>query len=195
MSERLRDARDTAEREKEAEQRAKDGIIGELVAALGAMAQGDLTREIPNAYGPAYSDLVENFNETNQRLRGVMAKVMETTDQISHGSDGLSTAIGDLSRRSEDQMRIVGETTQSLRELLEGLSQTAENTKETLVTISDAAAKSDTGREVVERAISAMDHIRETTDSISGFGSIIDDIAFQTNLLVAQRRCGSGPGW
>lgn len=183
LSERLRDARDTAAREKEAEENAKQGIIGELVAGLGAMAQGDLTHNIADAYGDAYRELVHNFNETNSKLRDVMSKVIDTTQEITRNSDGLSSAVGDLSQRTEDQMRIVGETTQNLRELVEGLKETAENTKQSLLAISDAAGKSDAGRAVVDTAVSAMDQIRETSDSISGFGSIIDDIAFQTNLL------------
>ena len=147
------------------------------------MARGDLTYQIPDTYGEAYSGLVENFNTTCITLKRAMEKVIETTDEITQNSDTLSSAVGDLSRRTEDQMRIVGDTTQSLRDLVDGLRLTAENTQHSLRAISDASLKSDAGREVVDAAIAAMEQIREASDSISGFGTIIDDIAFQTNLL------------
>jgi len=183
LAARLQDARATAEREREAELRAKEGVIGDLLSGLKAMAQGDFTHVIRDNHGPAYRELVTNFNDTGATLRKLIGGFVDTTHQISANSENLGSAIDELSHRSEDQMRIIGETTQSLRELIDLLKDTAGNTEKSLSTISGAAGKSDKGREVVESAIGAMDEIRSTSDSISGFSNIIDDISFQTNLL------------
>jgi methyl-accepting chemotaxis protein len=180
---RLRAARDTSQREREAEARAKQGIVGDLMKGLERMADGDFTYTIGDTHGQAYSALVENFNRTGATLRQVIGNFVRTAEEISEHSRSLGAAVVDLSHRSEDQMRIVGDTARSLRAQIDALRETAQNIEESLKTVSEAAHRSDASRAVVDKAMSAMDEIRASSDSINGFGSIIDDIAFQTNLL------------
>ncbi|MEO0893727.1 MAG: methyl-accepting chemotaxis protein [Pseudomonadota bacterium] len=186
----LQEARKNAEQERqadararEAEERAKQGIVGELMTGLERMAQGNLTYEIVGEFGDAYSDLITNFNHTGTNLRDAIGNVVLTANDIAEHAAGLSSAIDDLSHRSENQMRIVSETTQSLRTLIDMLEETARNTQSSLRTVTEAADKSEAGRHIVETAIKAMDDIHASSANIRGFGDVIDGIAFQTNLL------------
>lgn len=187
---RLQEARQNAEQEREAdacareaEERAKQGIVGELMTGLEHMAQGDLTYEISGEFGETYSDLITNFNNTGTTLRDAIGNVVMTANAIAEHAAGLSSAIDDLSHRSENQTRIVSDTTQSLRTLIDMLEDTARNTEGSLRRVTEAAGKSEAGRQVVETAIKAMDDIHASSESIRGFGDVIDGIAFQTNLL------------
>ncbi len=179
----LRAARDDAKNEKEAEKRAKEGIIGELMVAFEKLSRGDLTHEITNDFGETYTALVKNYNKTCATLRRVVGDVVESTRDIVEKSDDLTAAVNDLSKRTENQTRMVATTAQSLNELSEVLKETAENTQASSATVSDAAARSIHGSEVVESAVASMDMIRETSEEIHGISVVIDGIAVQTTLL------------
>ena len=179
----LRDAREVAEREREAEQCAREGIIGELMEALQRLSSGDLTHEITSDYGEAYRGLVANFNKTCANLRAVVADVVETALEIARRSDTLGTAVDELSARTEHQTSMVAETAERLKHLSALLEEAAKNSAASTETASDAARKAEAGSEVVDSTTGSMDLIRSTSREITGISSMIDDIAFQTSLL------------
>jgi methyl-accepting chemotaxis protein len=179
----LRAAREAAEREREAEQRAKEGIIGELMEALERLSSGDLTHEITSDYGEAYKGLVANFNKTCANLRAVVADVVETALEIARRSDTMGTAVDELSARTEHQTSLVAETAERLKHLTTLLEDAAKNSAASTETASDAARKAEAGSEVVDSTTESMDLIRSTSREITGISTMIDDIAFQTSLL------------
>ncbi len=179
----LREARETAEREKQAETRAKQGIIGELMDALQRLSSGDLTHEITSDYGDAYRGLVANFNKTCANLRSVVADVVGSAMEIAQRSDTLGTAVDELSARTEQQTAMVAETAGRLKELSVLLEDAAKNSAASTETASDAAEKAEAGSDVVENTTGSMELIRSTSEEITGISSMIDDIAFQTSLL------------
>jgi methyl-accepting chemotaxis protein len=183
LTETLTAARDAAKQEKEAEQRAREGIIGTLMDALERLSSGDLTHEISDDYGETYAELVANFNKTCANLRGVVTEVVDAALDIAQRSDDLGTAVEDLSARTEHQTSMVAETAARLKELSVVLEDAAKNSAASTDTASDAARRAEAGSEVVETTTSSMNLIRNTSREISGISSMIDDIAFQTSLL------------
>lgn len=179
----LKAAREDAERERQAEQRAKEGIIGELMEALGRLSAGDLTHEITRDYGEAYRDLVVNFNSTCANLRRVVSDVVETALDIAMRSDALGTAVEELSVRTENQTSMVAETAERLKELSHVLEKAAATSAASTRTASEAARTAEASRDVVRTTTASMDLIRNTSEEITGISSLIDDIAFQTSLL------------
>jgi methyl-accepting chemotaxis protein len=179
----LREARAVAEREKEAEQRAREGIIGTLMQALERLSCGDLTHEITDDYGEIYAELVANFNMTCANLRLVVAEVVEAALDIAKRSDALGMAVEDLSARTDRQTSLVTETAERLKELSVLLEEAARNSAASTQTASDAARTAEAGGEVVDSTTNSMQLIRNTSREISGISGMIDDIAFQTSLL------------
>lgn len=183
LSDTLRENRDVAAREKEAEKRAKEGIVGELVVAFEKMAAGDLTYRIRDKYGETYSALITNYNKTCGQLRQAIGQVIIGAEEIEVNSARMSEAIESLSSRSEQQKDMVARTSQGLSALTEALRGTAKNTKGSAETVVTAAEKSTTGGQVVKSAIDSMDSIRDSSTEIHQFSEVIDEIAFQTGLL------------
>ena len=186
----LREARDVAQMQQDAaeemrlaQERAREGITGALMHGLERLAGGDLTHEIEDCYGEEYSSLVQNYNTTCQRLRGVIGEVANSAQEIASFSDRLSDAVEQLSTRTADQTAMVGQANASLRDLIEGLKETVRNTQTSLETASSAADESRAGQSIVQKAIGSMEDILAYSDEISGFTSKIDEIATQTNLL------------
>ncbi|MEL6682190.1 MAG: methyl-accepting chemotaxis protein [Pseudomonadota bacterium] len=183
LTKKLRAARDGAAREKEAEQRAKEGIIGDLMAAFERLSNGDLTYEITADYGEAYETLIQNYNKTCATLRTAISDVVCSSSEIASNSSNLGSSIIDLSRRTDNQTSMIAETTLKLRELSEALQQTAKSTGRSTQAVADAAETSANGGAVVQSAIESMDAIRATSEEIHGISVMIDEIAFQTGLL------------
>jgi methyl-accepting chemotaxis protein len=183
LSRKLRDARDAANREKEAEQRAKEGIVGELMKALKRLSDGDLTYEITADYGEAYRELTANFNRTCANLRRVVSEVVENAADMSHRAEALGASVDDLSRRTEIQTAMVAETATRLNELAAILDESATSSARSARAVQDAASKAEAGSAVVASTTASMDQIRSTSEEIHGISSMIDGIAFQTSLL------------
>jgi methyl-accepting chemotaxis protein len=107
LSNTLRVARDKDAAQKEAEQRAKEGIIGDLQVAFERMAQGDLTHQIEDRYGEAYSGLIQNLNSACKTLDATVSGVVENAMEIAEDTQRLSAAVGDLSQRTDTQTTLV----------------------------------------------------------------------------------------
>ncbi|MEO0904890.1 MAG: methyl-accepting chemotaxis protein [Pseudomonadota bacterium] len=180
---RLRDARDTAAREQEAEKRAKEGVIGDLMAGLERMAQGDLTYKIENHYGATYDALVSNYNQTSDTLRLLVSEVVDNAGEIANGSTSLRRAIEDLSVRTDSQSASVARTVDKLSGFTEIIRGMAESVNESHAFVGRATQKAEASGDVVVSAVGAMDHIKSSSQDIKKFTAVIDDIAFQTGLL------------
>lgn len=179
----LRATREREAADRLAEIKAKEGIMGELTVAFSKMSKGDLTHEIKTDYGEGYRALVADFNTTVQKLREAIAAVAHNSSALTNRSEAVSSAILDLSSRTEKQTKMVAETAARLNELLNVLRKTKENMRQSSHTATDAAERSVNGSSVVRRAIGTMDLIKSTSAKINGFSSVIDDIAFQTGIL------------
>jgi methyl-accepting chemotaxis protein len=183
LKSKLSAAREAAERQKEADQRAKEGIVGELMVAFEKMARGDLTHEITRDYGTAYAQLVENFNKTGRTLRRLVGEVVQNATEIASNSIELGGAIKDLARRTDNQAGAVEQTARSLEDFSRDLREMAENATHSDDFVSRATDRAQAGGAVVDDAVEAMARIKASSEEIDRFTSVIDEIAFQTGLL------------
>lgn len=99
-----------------------------------------------------------------------------STRQISRGSDHLS-------RRTEQQAASLEETTAALGEIADKLNESAGNAQLAAGKVKTACAEAERSCEVVQKAISAMEGIEDSSRKVSQIIGVIDEIAFQTNLL------------
>ena len=157
--------------------------LNEVVRVLGALAKGDLTEKITNQYEGTFGQLKDDSNLTVEKLTEIVTQIRESTDAINTASKEIATGNSDLSQRTEEQASSLEETASSMEELTSTVKQNAENAKQAnqlAIGASDVAVK---GGAVVNQVVETMASINEASKKIADIISVIDGIAFQTNIL------------
>jgi methyl-accepting chemotaxis protein len=157
--------------------------LNEAVTIARRVAQGDLTTRIESAATDETGQLLQALKEMNDSLARTVAEVRSSTETISTASSEIASGNLDLSSRTEAQASSLEQTTSSMEELTETVKQNADNARQanTLVlSASDVALK---GGQVVGQVVDTMGKIKESSRKIADIISVIDGIAFQTNIL------------
>lgn len=157
--------------------------LEEVVRVLGALSKGDLTETITNEYFGTFGRLKDDSNETVEQLTQLISRVKEAADTISTASKEIASGNTDLSQRTEEQASSLEETAASMEELTSTVKQNAENAKQAnqlALSASDIAVR---GGHVVGQVVGTMSSISESSKKIVDIISVIDGIAFQTNIL------------
>ncbi|HEY1075784.1 MAG TPA: PAS domain S-box protein, partial [Fontimonas sp.] len=151
---------------------------------VGAAKDGDLTRRIGlDGKTGSIRDLCSGVNDLVENMAAVVGRIKEATVAINTAAREISTGNSDLSARTEQQAASLEETASSMEELTSTVKQNAENAKQAnqlAVGASDVARK---GGHVVSEVVTTMSAINESSKKIVDIISVIDGIAFQTNIL------------
>lgn len=153
------------------------------VKVAEAIAQGDLTSSVPQGSGDETGRLLDAIREMQERLKYLVSRITESSHSIDASSSEVASATVDLSNRTEVASQNLQSATSSLAELTDGVEGTV---KSASLARSLAAAASDTAvrsGEVISKLVLTMDGISDSSRKISEIISIIDSIAFQTNVL------------
>jgi methyl-accepting chemotaxis protein len=158
--------------------------FGDILNMSNALAQGDLTQKITTEY-PAgtFTDAKNALNGTVENLKALLAEIKESADTISTASQEIAAGNNDLSHRTERQAASLEETAASMQELTSTVQTNSDNAKyanEMALSSSDIARK---GVSVVNQVVSTMEDINESSRKIVDIITVIDGIAFQTNIL------------
>jgi len=160
-----------------------DVALNEVVRVLGALAKGDLTEKITSEYHGTFGKLKDDSNTTVENLKEIIGQIKDATDTINTASKEIAAGNSDLSQRTEEQASSLEETASSMEELTSTVKQNAENAKQAnqlAIGASDVASK---GGAVVGQVVTTMSSINESSRKIVDIISVIDGIAFQTNIL------------
>ena len=157
--------------------------LGEVVRVLGALAKGDLTENITNEYHGTFGKLKDDSNSTVEQLTEVIQRIKEAGDTINTASKEIASGNTDLSQRTEEQASSLEETAASMEELTATVKQNAENAKQANQLAAGASDIAMRGGEVVSKVVQTMSSISESSKKIVDIISVIDGIAFQTNIL------------
>ncbi len=146
------------------------------------IADGDLTVDVHTRPGDTTS-LLGAMKAMRDSLAQVVSKVRQSSDSIATGSTQIATGNADLSQRTEEQASNLQQTAASMEQLTSTVKQnsdTARQANQLATSASEAAAK---GGLVVGQVVSTMEAITASSKKISDIISVIDGIAFQTNIL------------
>ena len=157
--------------------------IADVVRVANALAKGDLTQTIAKEYAGSFNDMKVGVNGTVNNLKELVGQIKDATDTINTASKEIASGNADLSQRTEEQASSLEETASSMEELTSTVKQNAENAKQAnqlAIGASDVAGK---GGAVVGQVVTTMDSINESSRKIVDIISVIDGIAFQTNIL------------
>ena len=147
------------------------------------ITQGNLTEDIVTDSQNEIGVLFTGLSQMQTALQRMVTSVREGVDQIRLNATDIYTGTEDLSRRSERQVQALLHTAESMEELASTVRQNTENALQA----NDVAEKSSQvaaqGGDAVSSVVSTMDMISSSADKIFEIVSVIDGIAFQTNIL------------
>ncbi len=160
-----------------------DVALNDTVRVLNALSQGDLTKKIDGEYFGTFGQLKDDSNATVDHLKQLISDIKSAVDSINTAAKEIAAGNSDLSQRTEEQASSLEETASSMEQLASTVKQNAENAKQANQLASDASVVAVKGGTVVGEVVSTMSAINESSHKIVEIISVIDGIAFQTNIL------------
>jgi methyl-accepting chemotaxis protein len=163
--------------------RAISGPLNIAIVAARRVADGDLTGTIVAETKDETGMLLGALKDMNASLLGIVTQVRSGTDMIATASAQIASGNLDLSSRTEEQASSLEETASSMEELTSTVKQNADNARQAnqlAISASQVAVK---GGAVVSQVVDTMGAINTSSKKIVDIISVIDGIAFQTNIL------------
>jgi methyl-accepting chemotaxis protein len=153
-----------------------------LVQMMRQIAAGDLSHEVLVRSGDKGSVLTA-LRDMVDTLRSAVASVQRSADGVAHSSTQIATGNSELSVRTEQQATALEQTAASMEQLGATVQQNADNARQANQLARGASAVAVQGGEVVSKVVDSMKGINDSSKKIADIISVIDGIAFQTNIL------------
>jgi methyl-accepting chemotaxis protein len=157
--------------------------IQTTVRAVEALAGGDLTHRIDVSGTDEPAQMLRAISATMERLRGVVAGIKRNSEHVSVAANQIASGNADLSQRTESQASSLQETASSMEELTATVRQNADNARQANQLAVSASQVAVRGGEVVGQVVDTMTSIEDSSKKIVDIITVIDGIAFQTNIL------------
>ncbi len=168
-------------------------IVRSLLSQLGAeprdaaslahrVAEGNLSVPVVLRPGDSHS-MMAQLKTMQERLSGVVGNVRQASEGVATASAEIAQGNSDLSMRTEQQASALEETAASMEELGSQVKQNAQSARQANQLALDASNVAVKGGEVVAQVVETMKGINQASHKISDIISVIDGIAFQTNIL------------
>ncbi|AFL73245.1 methyl-accepting chemotaxis protein [Thiocystis violascens] len=157
--------------------------LKDVMRVASALSEGDLTQTITQDYPGLFGETTTGVNTTVANLKELVLRIREAVETIGTAANEIATGNQDLSQRTEEQASSLEETASSMEELTSTVKQNADNARQAnqlAVAASDVAVKGD---DMVGASVETMTGIAESSKKIADIISVIDGIAFQTNIL------------
>jgi methyl-accepting chemotaxis protein len=146
------------------------------------IAGGDLSTDVALRAGDETS-LLFAMKSMRDRLARIVGEVRQSTDAIASASSEIASGNLDLSSRTEEQASSLEETASSMEELTSTVKQNADNARQANVLAQTASTVAGQGGDVVAQVVQTMGSINDSSKKIVDIITVIDGIAFQTNIL------------
>ncbi|MFC1307939.1 methyl-accepting chemotaxis protein [Xanthomonas perforans] len=160
-----------------------DGNLQSLSGLLQSIAAGDLTARMSGQYQGVFAQMRDDANATAEQLASIVGRIQIAADAIGLASGEIASGNQDLSQRTEQQAANLEETAASMEELTSTVKQNAEHASQANQLAIGAAAVASQGGDVVAKVVTTMSDIQGSSRKIAEIISVIDGIAFQTNIL------------
>ena len=157
--------------------------LNDAVGVARRIADGDLGARIQGSGKDETGQLMLALKAMNESLHGIVGEVRRGTESITAASDEIASGNLDLSARTEQQAGSLEETASAMEEMTSTVKQNADNARRANQLASSASAVAVQGGQVVGEVVGTMDAINTSSRKIVDIISVIDGIAFQTNIL------------
>jgi methyl-accepting chemotaxis protein len=155
---------------------------GEAAALAQSVAAGDLTVHIDLKRGDT-SSLMAHLKAMQLSLAKVVGNVRQNAESVASASSQIAQGNSDLSSRTEEQASALEQTASSMEQLGSTVRQNADNARHASQLALSASSVAAQGGEVVTQVVETMKGIDGSSKQIADIISVIDGIAFQTNIL------------
>ena len=157
--------------------------LRQAVSALNKVEQGDLTQRLLVDSKDEIGELARAMNAALNNVRDVIAQVGESSRALTSASSQLAKSADIMASGAHEQAASLEQTSASLEQITATVRQNSDNARQaSQLAISSRDAAENSG-EVVRNAIGAMNEINDASSKIAAIIRVIDEIAFQTNLL------------
>ena len=157
--------------------------MNDVAGVLRALSRGDLGQRIEGDYQGLFGQLKDDTNATSEQLSEIVAQIREATDAINTAAREIASGNADLSSRTESQASSLEETASSMDQFTSTVKQNADNARQANQLARGASDIAVKGGEVVGQVVHTMGAIADSSRKIADIISVIDGIAFQTNIL------------
>jgi methyl-accepting chemotaxis protein len=165
---------------------AIDNIIEPVEEAqncLAEMALGDLTVQMKGEYKGDHAKMKDALNNTLYALNDLLGQVSVAAEQVASGAVQVSDSSQSISQGSTEAASSLEETSASIAEISQQSRKNAENSAAANDLAVSSKTSAETGNERMDKMLTAMGDINNSSNEISKIIKVIDEIAFQTNLL------------
>ena len=162
---------------------ATEQNLGEVSGMLRAIADGRLGARMHGDFQGVFARIAGDANTTAAQLATIVTDIKHTSGSIHSAAAEIAAGNNDLSRRTEQQAANLEETAASMEELTSTVRQNAEHARQANQLAIGAHGVASQGGEVVGQVVATMGAIETSSRQIAAIISVIDGIAFQTNIL------------
>ncbi len=160
-----------------------DENLVQMSTLLQAISRGDLTVRMQGDFHGVFARMRDDCNATVDQLKQIVGRIQSSASSINLAAGEIASGNTDLSRRTEQQAANLEETAASMEELTSTVKQNAEHARQANQLAIGAHGVASQGGEVVGQVVTTMSAIEASSKKIAEIISVIDGIAFQTNIL------------
>ena len=157
--------------------------LNRAVEVSRAVAEGDLSMDLQVSGHNETAQLLRSLATMKDKLNQIVGDVRQNAEGVATASAQISQGNNDLSGRTEEQASALEETAASMEQLTSTVSQNADNARQANQLAISASSVAIEGGQVVGQVVDTMKGINDSSRRIADIISVIDGIAFQTNIL------------
>ncbi len=157
--------------------------LNKAIEIANTLAAGDLQSKITNKFSDEFGVLIKSLTQMGINLRATVSDVRNSAESVRQASSEIASGNLDLSQRTEEQASSLEETASSMEELTSTVKQNADNARQADQLSTDASNIALRGGQLMNDVVNTMSLISESSNKIASIISVIDGIAFQTDIL------------
>ncbi|MBB3214687.1 methyl-accepting chemotaxis protein [Herbaspirillum sp. Sphag1AN] len=158
------------------------GVVRDALEDI-ASGEGDLTRRIDTHGNDELAQIASSFNSFVEKIAGTLRQIRDASESVKTSSGEIASGNLDLSGRTEQQAGSLEETASAMEQLTSTVKQNADNARQANQLAVSASEVATQGGAVVAQVVDTMGSINTSARKIVDIISVIDGIAFQTNIL------------
>ncbi|WP_339937856.1 methyl-accepting chemotaxis protein [Undibacterium luofuense] len=159
------------------------GQVGQLRHHIQAMSAGDLSQPIAVHGRHEISELAQSLRVLQTNMKLLIGQIKQSSGHVHAIGSDVSECSGELAQHTESQKGSLEQTASSMEQITVAVQHNAANSREASEVAIRSAGLADTSGRAVQKVVQTMGAIRHSSSRIADIISVIDGIAFQTNIL------------
>ncbi|MEM9709148.1 MAG: methyl-accepting chemotaxis protein [Pseudomonadota bacterium] len=160
-----------------------DQNIDDVVRCIGELSKGNLGTRIEGARHGSFKRMQEDLNSALTTLSTTMAGILSSGRNVADNSAHMQASANDMAKRAEQNAASIEETSTSIEEMTRSIEQVVQNAKSANEATANARQRANKSRAVSDETETSINAISDASDQINRIVKVIEDIAFQINLL------------